>query len=257
MIARLLPGAGVDRPRILVLTAGHVGSDVFQGAVPAMVPFFVSDRGWSYAQAGVLVLIGSLGSSLLQPLAGIVGDRVRAPWLIPLGLVLASLGLLAAALTKDYALVAAALAVGGLGVALFHPEAVRAAVDAAGPSPGAALGFFATGGNAGFALGPALVAPLALVFGLSGAAVVALLPLAAAGLLLTSDRRARRAGTTPRAGPGRRRHRRLDRCSRSRPAPPSRAPASCSASWPTCRRGSATTSTPASPSAAPRSPRCS
>ena len=201
MIARLLPGAGVDRPRILVLTAGHVGSDVFQGALPAMVPFFVADRDWSYAQAGVLVLIGSLGSSLLQPLAGMFGDRIRVPWLVPLGLLLAAAGLLAASLAHDFALVAGALAVGGLGVALFHPEAVRAAVDAAGPSPGAALGFFATGGNAGFALGPALVTPLALVFGLSGTALVALVPLAAAGLLLTVDRRARRAGTVREPAP--------------------------------------------------------
>ncbi len=106
MIARLLPGAGVDRPRILVLTAGHVGSDVFQGALPAMVPFFVADRDWSYAQAGVLVLIGSLGSSLLQPLAGMFGDRIRVPWLVPLGLLLAAAGLLAASLAEHFALVA-------------------------------------------------------------------------------------------------------------------------------------------------------
>ena len=50
------------------------------------------------------------------------GDRIRAPWLVPLGLLLAAAGLLAASLAQNYALVATALAVGGLGVALFHPE---------------------------------------------------------------------------------------------------------------------------------------
>jgi FSR family fosmidomycin resistance protein-like MFS transporter len=189
VITRLLPGTGVDRPRILVLTAGHVGADVFQGAVPALVPFFVADRGWSYAAAGALVLIASLGSSLLQPLAGLVGDRVRAPWVAPAGLLLVALGLVAAALTEDYVVVAAALGVGGLGVAAFHPEAVRAAVDAAGTSPGAALGFFATGGNAGFALGPALVAPLALGLGLAGVSLVAVIPLVGALLLVRVGRR--------------------------------------------------------------------
>jgi FSR family fosmidomycin resistance protein-like MFS transporter len=187
-LSRLLP-AGIDRRAIGALTGGHIGSDVFQGAVPALVPFFVNERGWSYAAAGVLVLIGSLGSSLLQPLAGAIGDRVHAPWLMPVGLLLASGGLGVAALATDYRAVAAGLAVGGFGVAAFHPEAVRAARAAAGMRPGAALGLFAVGGNAGFALGPALTVPAALAFGLRGVVLVAAVPLLTLAGLLANWRR--------------------------------------------------------------------
>ena len=168
---------------------GHVGSDVFQGAVPALVPFYVRDRGWSYAAAGALVLVGSLGSSLLQPLAGALGDRFVAAWLIPTGLVMAAAGLLVAGLVESYPAVMAGLGLGGLGVALFHPEGVRAARQAAGPHPGSALGVFAVGGNVGFALGPALVAPCVLVFGLAGTALVALVPLLAAITIVANRRR--------------------------------------------------------------------
>jgi MFS transporter, FSR family, fosmidomycin resistance protein len=185
---RLLP-EGIDRRALAALTGGHIGSDIFQGAVPALVPFFVHERGWSYAAAGVLVLIGSLGSSLLQPLAGAIGDRVHAPWLMPAGLVLASGGLGLAALATGYWVVAAGLAVGGFGVAAFHPEAVRAARAAAGLRPGAALGLFAVGGNAGFALGPALTVPAALAFGLRGVLVVAAVPLLTLAGLLANWRR--------------------------------------------------------------------
>lgn len=188
MIARLLP-EGIDRRALVALTTGHVGSDVFQGAVPALVPFYVRERGWSYAAAGLLVLVGSLGSSLLQPLAGAIGDRLAAVWLIPAGLLLASAGLVTAGLVESYAAVMAGLALGGLGVAVFHPEAVRAARHAAGPHPGSALGVFAVGGNAGFALGPALIAPCVLLFGLSGAALVGLVPLLAAAVIAVNWRR--------------------------------------------------------------------
>ncbi|MET0770595.1 MAG: MFS transporter, partial [Solirubrobacteraceae bacterium] len=130
---RVLPGAGVDRRAVASLTVGHLGADLFQGAVPALVPFLVRDRGLSYADAGLIVLAGSLASSFLQPLAGMLGDRLRAPWLPPLGLVLAAAGLAAGTAATTFAAIAAALLVGGLGVALFHPEAVRAARLAAGP----------------------------------------------------------------------------------------------------------------------------
>jgi hypothetical protein len=49
---------------------------------------------------------------------------------------------------------------------------------------------FAVGGNLGFAIGPALVAPLAAAFGLAAASAAALVPLAAAGALVLRRRRA-------------------------------------------------------------------
>jgi MFS transporter, FSR family, fosmidomycin resistance protein len=180
---------GVDRPAVLALTAGHVGSDLFQGAVPALVVFWVADREWSYGDAGLLVLAGSLASSLLQPLAGALGDRVRSAWLVPAGLVLAAGGLAGAGLLASYPATFAALVAGGLGVALFHPEAVRAVTAASGPHAGASVGLFAVGGSAGFALGPALTAPAVLALGLQGMALVALLPLAAAVAIVLVGRR--------------------------------------------------------------------
>ncbi len=57
---------------------------------------------------------------------------------------------------------------------------MRAARRAAGPHAGAAMGTFAVGGNAGFALGPALIAPAVILLGLGGTALVAAVPLAAA-----------------------------------------------------------------------------
>jgi len=175
--------ARMDRRAVALLSAGHLGADLFLGAVPALVPLFVAQRGMSYAEAGLLVLAGSLASALMQPLAGLVGDRLRAPWLAPLGLLLTGGGLAAATLAGTFAAMAAALLAGGIGVAIFHPEAIRATRAAAGTEPGRALGIFAACGNVGFALGPALAVPLGAAFGLTAAGAAALVPLAAAIVL--------------------------------------------------------------------------
>jgi MFS transporter, FSR family, fosmidomycin resistance protein len=183
----------MDRRAVALLSAGHLGADLFLGAVPALVPLFVAQRGMSYAEAGLLVLAGSLASALMQPLAGLAGDRLRAPWLAPLGLLLTGGGLAAATLTSAFAAMAAALLVGGVGVAIFHPEAIRATRAAAGTQPGRALGIFAACGNVGFALGPALAVPLGSAFGLTAAGAVALVPFAAAVVLTVAARRHRAA----------------------------------------------------------------
>jgi MFS transporter, FSR family, fosmidomycin resistance protein len=193
-LRRLLPGAGVDRPAVAALTAGHVGADLFLGALPALIPFLVARYDIGYADAGLLVLAGSLASAILQPVAGLVGDRLHVAWLPPLGLVLAGAGLVAATALHDLAATAIALIAGGVGVAIFHPEAVRATRDAGGASPGAALGLFAVGGTFGFALGPALAVPLAAAFGLGAAGLVAGLPLLAALALVVWAPAGGRAG---------------------------------------------------------------
>ena len=165
---RALFPAGVDRRGIAVLSTGHLAADLFQGSVPALLPFLIRDRGYSYAAAGTLFLMASLGSSLLQPLLGIFADRVRAGWLMPVGLLVAGVGLAGVGLVESYAGTAALLLAGGFGVAAFHPEAVRFASHVSATRRGAGMSVFAVGGTIGFALGPILMTPVVLTFGLRG-----------------------------------------------------------------------------------------
>ena len=41
----------VDRRGLGLLTVSHVVDDLYQGAVPALLPFLVLERGYSYAAA--------------------------------------------------------------------------------------------------------------------------------------------------------------------------------------------------------------
>ena len=74
------------------LSAGHLFTDVNQGAVAALVPFLVAERGLSLAAAGSLVLAATLSSSVVQPLFGYFSDNRPLPVLMPLGVVLGGWG---------------------------------------------------------------------------------------------------------------------------------------------------------------------
>jgi FSR family fosmidomycin resistance protein-like MFS transporter len=178
--------AGLDRRGLAVLAAGHACADMAQGAVPALLPFLISQRGISYSAAGVLILVTSVGSSAIQPLFGLGSDRLALPWLLPLGVFLAGLGVALVGLTSSYPATAVAVGLSGIGVAAFHPEAARFANQVSGDRRGQGMSFFSLGGNAGFALGPILVTPLVLVFGLRGTLLLAVIP-AIVAVVLTRE----------------------------------------------------------------------
>jgi FSR family fosmidomycin resistance protein-like MFS transporter len=165
------------------LSLGHLCVDLCQGALPALLPFLIAAHHWSYGQASALVLAATVSSSIIQPLFGYLSDGRSLPWLMPGGVAVAAIGISLAGVAGAYGLTFAVVVVSGLGVAAYHPEASRFANYVAGAKRATAMSFFSVGGNAGLALGPAIVTPLALAFGLSGTPLVAVLPLAVAVVL--------------------------------------------------------------------------
>lgn len=157
---------------IVLLAAAHLCDDVNQGVIPALIPFFVADRGFTIAAAAGLVFASNVSSSVLQPLFGMLADRRSAPWLVPAGLFLAGAGVACAGLVPTYGLVLACVGATGVGVAAFHPEAARQVYVQSGARRATAMSWFATGGNLGFAIGPAIATPIQLAFGFRGTALL-------------------------------------------------------------------------------------
>ncbi|MBP2473081.1 FSR family fosmidomycin resistance protein-like MFS transporter [Crossiella equi] len=189
------------RTRTLLLAIAHGSVDLFQGAVPVLVPFLVAERGYGYVAVSGLVLAASLLSSVVQPVFGLWTDRRPLPWLAPAGLMVAGLGIALAGLAHTYWLTFAAVALSGLGVAAYHPEAARLARAVTGGDP-VGMSTFSVGGNIGFALAPALAAPVLALGGLAAAPlllVISLVGLAATLPLLrvraTGNARGHRTGT--------------------------------------------------------------
>jgi MFS transporter, FSR family, fosmidomycin resistance protein len=178
-----MPSRTLDRRAMAVLSLGHLCVDLCQGALPALLPFLIAAHHWSYSQASALVLAATVSSSIVQPLFGHLSDGRSLPWLLPGGVALAAAGIALAGVAGSYGLTFAVVVASGLGVAAYHPEASRFANYVAGERRATAMSFFSVGGNAGFALGPVLVTPLALAFGLGGTPLVAVVPAAIAVLI--------------------------------------------------------------------------
>jgi MFS transporter, FSR family, fosmidomycin resistance protein len=174
---------GVDRRAMAVLSAGHLFTDLAQGSVPALLPFLITRDHLNYATASALILAATISSSVVQPVFGHLSDRFSLPWLMPLGPGLGGLGIALAGVLPSYGLTFAAVLVSGLGVAAFHPEGSRFANYVSGGRRASGMSLFSVGGNVGFALGPALVTPALLAFGLDGTLLVLVPTLLMAGLL--------------------------------------------------------------------------
>ncbi|MGI6711870.1 MAG: MFS transporter [Bacillota bacterium] len=155
---------------ILLLFTGHLMTDIAQGAVPALLPYFISEYHLTYAAAGFLIMALTLSSSVVQPLFGFLADRKSLPWFVALGPLLAGLGLAVTVLFHQYYLIVLGVFLCGLGVAAFHPEGARMAGIASGEKKASGMSLFSVGGNTGFALGPLMATGLVLLWGLKGIA---------------------------------------------------------------------------------------
>jgi len=191
-----------DRSRLAFLTSTHVVDDLYQGAVPALLPFLALERHYSYAGLTGITLAATFLASVVQPGFGALTDKYRnLGWLVAAGLLIAGIGIGLSGLGDNYLITWFAVAASGIGVAAYHPEATRTARGLAGDST-QAMSWFSVGGNAGIALGPVIVTPVLLATRLDGTPLLALPAVIMAAVLAV--RRPWRQVTGPRrSGPRR------------------------------------------------------
>ena len=184
-----------SRPILALLAATHTIDDLYQGSVPALLPFLAIERHYTYAGLTGITLAATFLSSAVQPAFGVLTDRRRQGWLIAAGLLVAGLGMGLSGLGDSYLITWLAVTLSGVGVAAYHPEATRTARGIAGDST-QAMSWFSVGGTAGIALGPLVVTPVLLVTGLRGTPLLALPAVLTASLLAIRRpwRRAQAAG---------------------------------------------------------------
>jgi MFS transporter, FSR family, fosmidomycin resistance protein len=139
---------------LLLLSLGHMTVDLYQGALPAILPFLKEKLALSYTMAGVILIVANLTSSLCQPIFGMLSDKEGKPFLLPLGVLAAGLGYSLLSLPGHYSGVFLLVVIGGLGVSAYHPEGFKTAAFFTGDRPATGMSFFSVGGNLGFALGP-------------------------------------------------------------------------------------------------------
>ncbi|HKW45090.1 MAG TPA: MFS transporter [Candidatus Eremiobacteraceae bacterium] len=158
----------MKRRALSLLSLGHLTVDVTGGALVAMLPYLQGKFALSYLLLAAVSTTYQVTSSITQPVFGVISDRGAKRFLIPMGVLLAAGGFAVLGLAPTYPLVLAAVAVTGVGSAIFHPEATKSARFVSGAKRATGMSFFTIGGNIGVALGPLVVTAIVVSVGQNG-----------------------------------------------------------------------------------------
>jgi FSR family fosmidomycin resistance protein-like MFS transporter len=148
-----------------------------------MYPLLKEAYQLDFAQIGLITMAFQVTSSMLQPLLGLVTDRRPWPYAMVAGMGATLSGVVGLASASNSAMVLVSAALGGLGSAVFHPEATRMARHAAAGQQGFAQGIFQIGGHVGYASGPLLAAMIVVPRGQTSIAWVSVVALLAMVLM--------------------------------------------------------------------------
>ena len=171
---------------IIKLVLAHAATDVNQGAIPILLPFFIAEHHISYAAAATMVFATNIVSTIAQPVFGYVADRRSRPWLIPVAMLCAGVGVSLTGVVPSFYLGVLVVALSGLGVAAFHPEGARLIHFSAGDRKATAMSLFAIGGQLGYAIGPLTATAAMLLWGLKGSIALVVPTAIVAGLVMYS-----------------------------------------------------------------------
>ena len=170
---------------LLILSLGHLITDITQGGLPILLPFIKQTLNLTYAASGAIIMASNITSSIIQPFLGYLSDRWGGIWMLPAGVAVSCAGFSVLGYAPSYAYILLAVLISGLGVASYHPEGFKVAQYFTGDRKVTGMSFFSVGGNLGFALGPLLAVYSYNWMGLKGTVLFVVPGLLMAAILLT------------------------------------------------------------------------
>ena len=164
--------APVHQPgtRILTLSLAHFMVDLLGGTLPGVLPVALAYFKLNLGLGVVILTSMSIGCNMMQIPAALLDRHRRTPRLLALGLIMAGLIVLLAALpeTTPFFLICLLMIIVGAGIAIVHPLGLRGTQHITEIAPGVTTSAFMTCGFFGSAVGPWISALLVSGFGLKG-----------------------------------------------------------------------------------------
>ena len=164
---------------LLSYSLAHFSVDLCAGALPIIMLYLAPALQLSVAQAGLVLGVYTMSSSLSQPLFGYISDRLQSRWQSALGLAWLALFQGATGFAPNYGVLLLLAGLAGLGSGAFHPHGASGASRSGGAKKTSAMAVFMLGGNTGYALGPVVAAALLETFNVHGSGLISVI-----GLLL-------------------------------------------------------------------------
>lgn len=178
--------------QLAVLSSIHFLVDMFANMLPAILPEMREQFAMALWTGGSILVALSLTSNGVQVLTGGMRPNKSSPLFLHIGMILAAsicLIFLAPRSTGGIILLVGLGAISGCGIAIAHPEGLRAVHTLDCVSPAMSMSVFMTSGFLGGACGGMISAHLVASHGLKGLCPLALCPLV--GILLLTVARVR------------------------------------------------------------------
>ncbi|MFN8559791.1 MAG: MFS transporter, partial [Dehalococcoidia bacterium] len=144
---------------------------------------FAAALGFSLALGSAVITLYSVLNGVIQPVLGYVADRWHTRLISVGGLLMTAVGSSMLGLAPHYVILLALAMLGGMGTAVYHPQAAAMVVALAGRRRATVMSLYLMGGNVGLALGPLAASAVIVARGLH-ATWVALIPGIAGAVML-------------------------------------------------------------------------
>ena len=156
--------------QIASLSAAHFMVDMLGGLLPGFLPIALEHFKINLGMGVIILTSMSIGCNIMQIPASMLGRETRKPWLLNLGLLMAGLIVLLAAMpsTTPVFVLCLLMVIVGAGIAIVHPHGLRGTQHIGKIAPSVTTPTFMTGGFLGSAVGPWISALLVGHFGLKG-----------------------------------------------------------------------------------------
>ncbi len=145
-----------DKKALTALCCGHFMVDVYASALVPLYPFIVQKLGINLATISLIIGLGHLTASMMQPFFGFLADQNRHRIFMILGLFCSAFFIPSTVLASTVWLFTLFLIFGMGGNALFHPQVTTLVSTFTHNSKKLTkyMGFFLGAGTIGYALGP-------------------------------------------------------------------------------------------------------
>lgn len=146
----------VNRKAISTLSLGHFTVDLYASCLVPLYPFMVQKLGINLAIISLIISLGHLTSSMMQPLFGFLADKTKHRFFMFWGLVFGSIFIPMAVMSNSVWIFALFLILGIGGNALFHPQVTTliSTFTHCDKNLSKYMGIFLGSGTIGYAIGP-------------------------------------------------------------------------------------------------------
>lgn len=162
---RTPPDQTFQTGNVLLITFSHLLNDTYAAFVAPLLPLLIRKLGLSYFQAGTLTA-GIRVPSLLNPVIGMLADRMELRYFIILAPALTGVLLSLLGLAPSYPLVLLLTLLAGLTSACYHVTGPVMMRLLAGKNVGRGMSFFMLGGDVAATIGPLVILGAVSLLGL-------------------------------------------------------------------------------------------